>query len=285
MNLVFRTNVGVGDAVERADVDYIQDPTTGRFQGSHGHGGTEPGGGKGGKGGKHPGEGYSKHAVERADGSIYTTDVKDAARALYEGKKVELDQPKKVSTLIRELGKEAQRWQAAGQKAPLFNLCDVTVSGTNLFCVESKGIPRIEMPQMDEEQTKKFVKYLKEQGYKVKRGRELAANLRATQNELNGAKVAANMDKIERQGDTKAPRLIISKDDYILDGHHRWAAKIGIDVKDNKFDTEMKTSRVNISITKLLEEADKFTGGKGHVAASYRGNLHYRRYDPPGRPF
>ena len=73
----------------------------------------------------------------------------------------------------------------------------MSVSGTNLFCAESKGVPRVEMPQLDAKQTKEFVKYLKDQGYKVKKGSELAANLRATQNELNGAKVASNMDRIE----------------------------------------------------------------------------------------
>jgi hypothetical protein len=33
-------------------------------------------------------------------------------------------------------------------EGPKFDLCKVTVKGTNLFCVESKGIPRIKMPQL-----------------------------------------------------------------------------------------------------------------------------------------
>jgi len=235
------------------------DPDTGRFC----EGGED--------GGEHPGEGYSKNAKLRADGSIYTTNVHDAARALYEGKKVELDQPKKISTLIHALGKEAERWQKAGQKAPLFDLCNVSVAGTNLFCAESKGIPRVKMPQLNAEQTKKFIEYLKDKGYNVERGKEKAANLRATQNQLDGAKVAENMDKID-SGVGKDPRLVISKDDYILDGHHRWAAKLGVDSRDGDLtnDTKMKISRVNISITKLLDEAEKFTGGKGHVGVGER---------------
>src|SRR5215831_13788726 len=254
--------------------------TGGQFTGDGGGDRAPSGGGKP-SGGKHPGEGYSKHAVLRGDGSIYTTDVHDAARALYEGKKVELDQPKKVSTLIHVLGKEAERMQKQGKDAPVFNLCDVSVSGTNLFCAESKGIPRIKMPQLDREQTKKFIEYLKDKGYGIERTRELAANLRATQDELNGAKVAANMDKIE-SGEGKEPRLVVSRDDYILDGHHRWAAKLGLDSKDGDLtnDTKMKISRVDISITKLHEEADKFTGGKGHVAVSAEGALLFREYSP-----
>ena len=51
----------------------------------------ESGGGK--AEGDHPGKGYSKEAVVKK-GVIYTSNVNDAARALYEGKKVELDQPR-----------------------------------------------------------------------------------------------------------------------------------------------------------------------------------------------
>ena len=43
---------------------------------------------------------------------------------------------------------------AKGGKAPNFNLCNVSVTGSNLFCAESKGIPRIQMPQLDDKQTR-----------------------------------------------------------------------------------------------------------------------------------
>ena len=60
-------------------------------------------------------------------------------------------------------------------------------------------------------------------------------------------------------------RLIVSKDDYVLDGHHHWAAKLGIDYSDGtlKGDKPLKVSRIDISITKLLKLANEFTGGKG----------------------
>src|SRR5262245_35474987 len=111
---------------------------------------TSGGGGDGGGGGEekpsggHPGKGYSKDA-KVINGVIHTSNVYDAARALYEGKKVNLTQKRSVSTLIAHLGRISQRMIASGGKAPTFNLCDVTVEGSNLFCVESKGIPRISM--------------------------------------------------------------------------------------------------------------------------------------------
>jgi predicted ABC-type ATPase len=140
------------------------------------------------------------------------------------------------------------------------------VKDTNLFCAESKGIPRVKMPQMDADQTKAFIKHLKDEGYDVKKESQRANHLRATQNQLNGAKVAGIAEKMRKDPEKyKNVRLVVSKDDYILDGHHRWAGQIGLDSENNKLTAgkKMKVSRVNISITKLLEEANKFTGGKG----------------------
>jgi hypothetical protein len=218
----------------------------------------------GGEGG-HPGPGYSVVARLK-DGVIFTPNVYDAQRALFENRKVELDQPKKISTLIKRLGETAAEMARQGKAAPNFNLCNVTVTGTSLFCAETKGIPRIKMPQMDEVTTKAFRKHLEELGYKVEKGEERSMNLRASQNELVGTKVAAKVEKMKAKGKENIDvRLIISKDDYIVDGHHKWATQLALDTERGKLDKghKMKVSRVNIGIIKLLELANEFTGGKG----------------------
>lgn len=220
--------------------------------------------------GSHPGPGYSASARVKG-GVIYTPNVYDAQRALFENRRVELDQPKKISMLIKRLGETAAKMAQDGKAAPNFNLCNVTVSGTNLFCADTKGIPRIKMPQMDQIQTKLFRKHLKEEGYKVKKDTERSANLRATQNELIGTKVAARVAKMKAKGqDTITARLIVSKDDYVLDGHHRWAAQLALDSEAGKLNNghKIKIARVNIGITKLLELANKFTGGKNAQAGT-----------------
>lgn len=221
-------------------------------------------GSAGGKGEAHGQlKGYSSSARLDEHGVIHTSSVYDAQRALFENRRVELAQPKMVSTLIKRLGETAKEMQEAGEKAPLFNLCNVSIEGTNLFCSENKGIPRVKMPVIPAKKTKDFIKYLKSQGYEVEKGHERAENLRATQNEIDGAKVAIQMNRIEEDGFYK--RLVISKDDYILDGHHTWAGQLGLDAKHNDLhaDKSVKVARVNISITKLLEEGDKWTASQG----------------------
>lgn len=234
----------------------------GRFSESGGGEGSDSSGGEG----KHPGEGYSASA-RLVGGVIHTSSVYDAQRALYENRKVELNQPRSVSVLLKRLGEVAKKMIAEGKEAPLFNLCNVSVKGTNLFCADTKGIPRVEMPQLDADQTKAFVKHLKEIGFKVEKDKVHANHLRATQNEINGAKVAATAEKMRGKEGKINKRLVVSKDDYILDGHHHWAAKVGLDAEDGSLtnDTKVRISRVNISITKLLDEAEKFTGGKGKI--------------------
>jgi len=243
------------------------DPSEPRDEGGKWTDGGGSGGSAGSAGkGKHPGEGYSKGAYLK-NGVIHTSNVYDAQLALFQDRKVELTQPKQVSTLIKRLGETAKEMEEQGEKAPVFNLCNVSIKGTNLFCADSKGIPRVKMPVIPAKRTKEFIKYLEDRGYKIEKEKEKAANLRATQSEIDGAKVAVSMKRIQSEGFYK--RLVISKDDYILDGHHTWAGQLGIDAKNNVLDDdkEVKVARVNISITKLLAEAEKFTGGKGKKPA------------------
>ena len=221
------------------------------------------GGGDGAGAGEHPGKGYSDNAWVDAHGVIHTNNVYDAQRALFEDRKVELTQIKQVSTLIKRLGETAAEMEEQGDKAPVFNLCNVSVEGTNLFCAESKGIPRVEMPVIPAKRTKDFVKHLEKLGYKTEKDTERADHLRATQDEIDGAKVAASMKRIRKEGFYK--RLVVSRDDYILDGHHTWAGQLGIDAKDGtlKGDKHVKITRVDIPIIKLIEVADAWTKAQG----------------------
>lgn len=224
------------------------------------------------------GPGYSEHA-KLINGVIHTSNVYDAVLALSQDRKVELKQPKQVSTLIKKLGEITKEMVAKGEKAPNFDLCKVTVTGTNLFCADTKNIPRVKMPQMDEAQTKAFLKHLEGKGYKVEKDDEKSVHLRATQNQLNGAKVAKLAARIESgDGKENERRIVVSRDDYILDGHHHWAAQIALDARNNKLGGHnTKISRVDIDIITLLNEANKFTGGAGAQGFEDEKRARWRR--------
>lgn len=220
-----------------------------------------------------------------------TDDVQVAARLIYEDQQTEeqesryvkLDQPRQVSTLLDELKSMVDEAKAKGEKQTgFYDLCKVSVEGTNLFCAETKGIPRIKMPQLggipeagspaDDEgrfpKDKKgevnlaeaFVAYLRdEQGIDVEVRTVRADYLKATQNELNGGKVAGMANAIEAGNlDPEGEAIFVSNDDYVVDGHHRWAATVGVQLKGDE-PLNLKTRRINTDIISILKLANDWT--------------------------
>jgi GNAT superfamily N-acetyltransferase len=198
-------------------------------------------------------------------------------------KAAQLDQTRAVSTLLDELAEMVRQAEAAGDKAPNFDLCKVSVPGTNLFCADTKGYGRLEMPQLggkplpgtpaaemepdsrgDVDLAPAFRDMLQAQGVEVTDETVPASHLRASQNELNGAKVAGIAGAIRGPGLEGETRIYVSSDDYIVDGHHRWAAYVGVDADDNELgDITMDVTRVDMPITELLHQANAFTEDMG----------------------
>jgi hypothetical protein len=234
-----------------------------------------------GSGGGSGVEGYSSNARLKGD-TIITTNVEDAVRALSEGRKVQLDTPRKISTLLDRLRAIAAEAIAAGEKAKTYNLCQVSVPGTNLFCTESKGIPRVDMPQLkgiplpgtaaakltpdvrgEVDLSAAFRQHLEDLGFEIEDSTEAASYLKASQNELNGAKVAGIAQAI-RDNKLADERLFVSEDNYIVDGHHRWAAMVGVDAEDGHLgDKTMPIARVKVPIIELLALANTFASENG----------------------
>lgn len=210
-------------------------------------------------------------------------DVEKAAQLLAQGAHVRLQQPHQVSTLLDKLAAMAHEAESKGEKAPNFDLCKVSVPGTNLFCADTKGYGRVDMPQLSGiplpgspadalERNERgsvniapaFRDYLERKGVKITDTSVPASHLRASQKELNGAKVAGIAQAIKGGKFTGHPRLFVSNDDYIVDGHHRWAANVGVDSADNELgDIDMDVAQVDMPITDLIDEAKRFAAEMG----------------------
>jgi hypothetical protein len=231
-----------------------------------------------------------------ADDPIATDDVVAAAEALVEGKHVRLSQPKMVSTLVGHLADLVAEAKEAGEDFHV-DLCRVSIKGTNIFCADNKGFARIDMPQLKSREAlpgskaeavgkgddgeydiqPAFRAMLEERGISVTDGTELAANLKATQNELNGAKVSGMLRHLQSGGNLGEDAIFISNDDYIIDGHHRWASQLAHDAEDgvlgNSYD--MPVQRIDLDIITLYHEAMQFAEewgipGIGAKASSLR---------------
>ena len=258
----------------------------GQFTESGGNSTGAPGGYPGGrpvKGGKPSGskdkKGGGKPGSHKSN-PIKTSDVNEALKLLSEGKQVELESVEQVSTLVKRLNQIVKDAEKKGDKAPSYDLCKVSVANTNIFCAEHKDIPRLKMPQLKGETVKgskaagmkkdkkgevdvakQFIQKMKDDGVKVTTETVKANTLRASQSELVGSKVAG-MVASARAGkfDPEAGTIYVSKDGYIIDGHHRWAATIGLDAGSGSLgDRTINVVRINKPILEVLKEANDFT--------------------------
>lgn len=223
---------------------------------------------------------------------VVTDDATEALDALREGKTVSLGSVEEVNTLIKEMNDFVQEAAKKGEKVKL-NLCQVSVPGTNLFCGSSlkddqgQPIPRDKMPQLagkpkagspaadaskfpvdkDGEVNvgDAFVKYLQEKGIETREGKVPVAQLKASQSELKGKTVAFMMSpKGQKAVDLEEQSIFVSSDGYVIDGHHRWAAKVGLDARDGKLGgKKIKVRVINMPIKQVLVEANAFTSAMG----------------------
>lgn len=204
-------------------------------------------------------------------------DIELAHKLLSEGKHIRMKDERAVSTLLDKLHETVKDAKEKGDKAPEYDLCKVSVPKTNLFCVESKGIPRTKMPQFkgtpvdgsfaDTRKNDKgegdvepeFRELLKELGINTEMSTVKASELRASQDNLDGPKVVG-MAQAMREGKIPDAPIFVTKDGYILDGHHRWAAKVAIDLDDGvSGDIEMPVEIIDAEIGYLIDLANGFT--------------------------
>ena len=207
-------------------------------------------------------------------------DVEAAAYLLSQGKSIRMESPREVGTLIDKLAQTVEDAKKRGEKAPEYDLCKVSVPGTNIFCAQNKGIPRAEMPQFKGQTAEGEIKdveegwrqMLKDKGIKVTRETVPAAELKASQMQLDGPKVAG-MSKAMEAGKIPDAPIFVTKDGYILDGHHRWAAKVAIDVKDGKMgDVKMPVDVIDIEIGEAIDLANAYTRSQGIVPKGLGAN-------------
>ncbi len=168
-----------------------------------------------------------------------------------------------------------------GQKTVSYDLCQLDVPVSHLFCKQNLKISRIKMPQFigspragsqaaalklnqkgEVDATEQFKEFLRSKGYVLNKKKIPAVNLKATQSELIGSKIAGMwwaLKKNLNHPGIRAP-LFISSDNYILDGHHRWAAIVSMDYQDGKLgDIMMDTIQVNVPIRTFVDLANQFT--------------------------
>jgi hypothetical protein len=93
---------------------------------------------------------------------------------------------------------------------------------------KSIGIPRNELPQIDFDHYDDILSSLKKSGIDCVIGKVSCDKLKPSQDDLNKEKVQSMLDNGSYNEDRT---LFVSKEGFIVDGHHTWAAKYSYDKK------------------------------------------------------
>lgn len=108
---------------------------------------------------------------------------------------------------------------------------------------------RDSMPQIDEDDLDSFILHFANSENKVSKVKMRLFELKPSQNEINIDKVK---EKIEEFSENYCSRkYVISKDNYIVDGHHDWAHGLQIDPF-----CEVDCYKINLPIIELLRRAN-----------------------------
>ena len=236
----------------------------------------------------------SKKKSKKQGGKTTAKTVEEGIKRVLAGENVDMPDVAGAHTLIKELAKMAQDAKKRGGEKLRYDLCKVSVKGTNLFCGGNKGIPRDAMPQAkgdvvkgskaekllakqntervkngekptDEvDGTKEFLAHLKKAGISASKPKRVRSDkLSATQQDMNGEKVGGMM--VSKKYDPSKEPIFVSRDGYVVDGHHRWAATVGRDAKDGRLGNNHKMNVIVLDapISKILKEANAWTDSFG----------------------
>ena len=124
-----------------------------------------------------------------------------------------------------------------------------------MLYTESKGISRVDMPQIDFEHLPEFKKFLKDKGVLFKIESVPISSLKPTQKEFNPTKVKVKLKQIKDKSCDKV--MLSSSDNYIMDGHHYYSAMLELQKETGK-EQMVSILVIDKDIDSLLKLAFKF---------------------------
>jgi len=143
------------------------------------------------------------------------------------------------------------------------DLTELSVEGTLLYGDEGMGIARKDMPQIPGKERARFLSEIEaEQGITAEKEKVDPTTLKPIQKEISAARSGAIYNKFREDGEIpKNERILISKDGYVVDGHHTWGAAVAF-AFDNP-GTELPVYRLSVTAKEALDISLKWSKDNG----------------------
>jgi GNAT superfamily N-acetyltransferase len=116
---------------------------------------------------------------------------------------------------------------------------------------DTLGVSRADMPQIHASHYPELFNYLKQNGATFSKGSVAATELKAVQSEFSDDGVEKMMRKGGITADGTKKPLIVSADNYIIDGHHRWLAAYNLE-------EEVPIIKFSLPVKELLQLVNDF---------------------------
>ena len=187
---------------------------------------------------------------ERGQFSFSNADMSATETSLRGGDRVSVS-PKDALKLVREIGSYEV---ANGERNTPIDLNQIHIKGTNLFDSKNLGIPRSQMPQIPEKLRPEFEQYLKDSQITFQSEIVDPRSLTPSQSQLSLNGSFLKIGEILAQ--TPVADLIVSKDNYVLDGHHRWAGAVLASFEDPS--VQLNVMRLNVDHNEALQTMYNF---------------------------
>lgn len=108
---------------------------------------------------------------------------------------------------------------------------------------KNRGISRKDMPQIKSKHYDDFFEYIKNEGGRTTKKTVNPKKLKPTQTQFSDQGVVKSLKKIRDNNDSKK-EIIISRDNYVMDGHHRWIAHTNAGKPINVIQIDMDSERL-----------------------------------------
>ena len=142
------------------------------------------------------------------------------------------------------------------------DLTELKVNGTMLFGDEGMGIARKDMPQIPGDRRPEFLADISKDGVKVTEESIDPKQLKPIQKEVSSSRSGAIYNSYKENGAIpQEQRILVSKDGFVIDGHHTWGAAVGFSF-DNP-SAKLPIYRLSLDAKDALRVSSEWSKAKG----------------------
>lgn len=142
------------------------------------------------------------------------------------------------------------------------DITELKVEDTMLFGDEGMGIARKDMPQIPAERRDEFLGDLAKEGVKTTEEEIDPRTLKPIQKEVSGSRSGAIYMRYKEEGAIpEQQRILISKDGFVIDGHHTWGAAVAFAFENDG--AKLPVYRIDMNASDALERATAWGDAAG----------------------